>query len=133
MKITDYSKNKILESMAHWEVPKDFADSMFNYLVYGFGPGGCFTSVLANDFYGAIQRSHPANTIQSFKALTGWIHSSVPREAWGNYDAVSNWTHMTSEQRRAILERDRLIYTEQDEIMMSLKGRKTHEPILWEQ
>lgn len=133
MKITDYSKNRLLKSMAHWEMPKEFADPMFNYLVYGFNPGGCFTSALANDFYGTILRSHPANTIQSFKALAGWIRGEVPKEAWGSYAAVDDWCYMKAPERRAILERDGLIYTADVEVMMCLKGKNTHEPILWEQ
>ena len=50
MKLTKYSHNRLYETFAKWQVPKDFAEPMANYLVYGYSPGGCFTSVLANDF-----------------------------------------------------------------------------------
>ena len=133
MKITEHSKNRLLKSMAQWEMPREFADPMFNYLIHGFNPGGCFTSALANDFYGAILRSHPANTVQSFKALAGWMRGEMPKEAWGSYKAVDDWCYMSNQERRALLERDGLIYSERDEVILALKGKNTNEPILWSQ
>lgn len=131
MDITVYSRNNILKTFSNWGVPKDFADPMFNYLVWGFQPGSCFTAVLANDFYGAVRRSHPANTIEAFKALAGWIVDTVPSEARGSYKLVESWCDMTSEMRRPILEKHGLVFTEKQEIMLTLKGSKTHEPMLY--
>jgi len=112
-------------------VDKEFAEPMYNYLVHGFNPGSCFTSVLANDFYGAIQRSHPANTITAFKELTGWLHSEAPRESYGSYDAVSDWCYLPAEQRRFILEENNMIYTEQEEIMLILQNKYIKETTLY--
>jgi hypothetical protein len=120
-----------MATFAKWDVPKDFADSMYNYLVHGFSPGGFFTSVLANDFHSAIARSHPSNTINACKSLGGWILDCVPREAQGSYDAVSNWCSLPPEARRQILEECGLIYTEQQEIIMTLQGKHTQEPVLY--
>lgn len=131
MNITVYSRNRMYETFSKWDVPRDFADPMANYLIYGYNPGSCFTSVLANDFYGAIQRSHPANTIEAFKALTGWIHSEMPRDAYGSYDAVNNWCYLPAAHRRTILEKCQLIFTEQEEIMLTLKEESTVEPVLY--
>ncbi len=131
MKLTDYSHNLLMATFAKWDVPKDFADSMYNYLVHGFNPGGFFTSVLANDFHSAIARSHPVNTVNSLKSLGGWILDCVPREAHGSYDAVSNWCSLPPEARRQILEESRLIYTEAREVWMTLEGRHTTEPVLY--
>ena len=131
MKLTDYSRNRLLATFHKWDVPKDFADSMYNYLVHGFSPGGFFTSVLANDFHSAIARSHPVNTVNSLKSLGGWILDCVPREAHGSYDAVSNWCSLEPQARRQILEESGLIYTEQQEIMMALQGQNTQEPVLY--
>ncbi len=131
MKITKYNRNRLLQTFETWRVPRDFAEPMYNYLIYGFNPGGCFTSVLANDFYGAITRSHPSNTIEAFKALSGWIQDNVPHEARGSYDAVSNWCYVTNEQRREILEKQELIYTEEEEVMLVLRNQYTHEPHLY--
>lgn len=131
MKLTAYSRNRILETFSHWHVPKEFADPMYNYLVHGFNPGGCFTSVLANDFHGAIVRSHPGNTIEALKALTGWIYDTLPYDARGNYKAVDDWCYLKDEQRRSILEQKELIYTEEQEVMMVLQSKHTIEPILF--
>jgi hypothetical protein len=121
----------MLESFKKWEVAREFAEPFYNYLIHGFNPGGCFTSVLANDFYGAISRSHPSNTIEALKAVTGWIYSELPREAYGSYDAVSNWCYFTAEQRRSILERHGMLYTEEQEVMMTLCDQPTQEPVLY--
>ena len=131
MKLTAYSRNRILETFDHWKVPKEFAETMYNYLVHGFNPGGCFTSILANDFYGAISRSHPNNTVESLKALTGWIYDTVPRLARGNYKAVDEWCYLKDAERRLILEQKQLIYTEEQEVIMALQSKPTVEPVLF--
>jgi hypothetical protein len=102
----------------------DFADPMANYLVYGYEPGSCFSAVLANDFIGAIRSSHPSNTVEAFKALAGWIYSHVPPEAYGSYDKVNAWCDLDAEERRAILEHNRLIYSAKEETWMALKGEE---------
>jgi hypothetical protein len=131
MNLTVYSKNKLMQTFADWEVPREYAESMYNYLVWGFRPGSCFDSILANDFAGAILRSHPGNTIEAFKALVAWIDRTVPEEAWGSYNAVYAWCRITPGQRRIILEKHNLIYTSKDEIVMILKAEPTDEPILY--
>ena len=131
MKLTNYSCNLLMATFAKWDVPKDFADSMYNYLVHGFSPGGFFTSVLANDFHSAIARSHPVNTVNSLKSLGGWILDCVPREAHGSYNNVEVWCSLPADVRRTILEDCELIYTEQQEIMMALQGQNTQEPVLY--
>lgn len=131
MKLSEHSKNRLLHTFAEWKVPKDYADPMYNYLVYGFEPGSFFTAVLANDFCGAIQRSHPANTIEALKHLVGWMRDAVPVKAMGSYQAVKDWTSLEQEQRRALLEWRGLIYSVEDEMMLVLQGEQTVEPILW--
>lgn len=131
MKLTDYSRNRILETFSKWSVPRDFADPMYNYLVHGFEPGSCFTAVLANDFAGAIRSSHPANTVEAFKSLAGWIHDCVPINARGSYPAVQHWVSLEDEDRRLILENHQLIYTCKQEVLKILKEEPTHEPMLY--
>jgi len=131
MKLTNYSRNLLLETFRKWDVPKDFADPMYNYLVHGYSPGGFFTSVLANDFHGAIARSHPSNSIEALKQLGGWILDQMPVEARGSYNNVEVWCSLPADVRRTILEDYELIYTEQQEIMMALQGQSTHEPVLY--
>ena len=131
MKLTVYSHNRLLDIARRWDVVRDFADPMLNYLVYGYEPGSCFTAVLANDFFKAMASSHPSNTVEAFKNLTGWINKHFPPQAYGSYEAVHHWIAMGPEFRRSALERCHLIYTEQEEIMLTLKGEITHEPVLY--
>lgn len=131
MNITVYSNTRLRESCAKWGVARDFADPMLNYLVYGYEPGSCFTAVLANDFHRAIASSHPSNTVEAFKALTGWINNCFPKESYGSYVDVERWCKWTPEERRKALEYRCLIYTEQEEIMLTLKDEITYEPELY--
>jgi hypothetical protein len=131
MNITVYSNNRLRETCSTWHVPQDFANPMLNYLVYGYEPGSCFTAVLANDFGGAIGHSHPSNTVEAFKALAGWINECFPKDAYGSYEAVNHWISMGPEFRRSALERRGLIYTEQEEIIMTLKNEPDREPVLY--
>lgn len=131
MNITVYSRNRLYETFTKWDVPRDFADPMANYLVYGYEPGSCFTAVLANDFYRAIGSSHPNNTVEAFKNLAGWIKDCMPIEAYGGYKNVKEWLELASQDRRLILEENKLIYTEQEEVMLALRDESTTEPILY--
>lgn len=131
MNLSKYSRNNILQTFKTWRVPKDFADPMYNYLVYGYQPGSCFTSVLANDFYGAIRRSHPSNTVEAFKALAGWINDCVPSMARGSYEAVKEWTELTDNQRRAVLQSKGLIFSTEEESWKILKDDPSEEVHLY--
>ena len=131
MKLTPYSRKIIYQSFKEWDVPKDFADPMYNYLVHGFNPGSCFTAVLANDFLSAVSCSHLANTIEAFKALAGWIRSTVPEQARGSYEAVEFWTSAGPEFRRDVLEKARLILPEDQEMWQTLKSEPVVEPVLY--
>lgn len=131
MKISVYSRNNILEGMSYWNVPKDYADPVLNYLLYGFEPGGFFTAVLANDFMGAIQRSHPANSIENLKHLCGWMDERMPPKCRGSYDKVYKWLELTEAERRDILVKHGLVYTEKEETWMALQGKSAQEPMLF--
>ena len=125
--LSKYSVKKFNESIELWRVDKDFADPMFNYLVYGYGPGSFFTAVLANDFISAMARSHPGNTITALKALTGWMCDCMPREAWGSYDNVKAWMARTETDRRQVLIMHNLILEPKRETFLAIKGEAVHE------
>ena len=132
MKLTTYSINRFYETFVTYNVPKEYADPIFNYFVHGFQPGSFFTALLANDFVGAMCRSHPANTVEGLKMLCVWLQNSgMKTQAWGDYDTVDRWLQMDEGLRRAILEHAELIYSEEKEIWMTLKGEKTHTPMLF--
>ena len=132
MNLTNLSKYKLYKSMKTYHVDKEYADPIYNYLVHGYNPGSFFTSLLANDFMGAVARSHPANTIPALKNLVTWIVNELPNGiTHGSYDIVDSWTKMSSEERRVVLEQRRLVYTEQDEIVRILKGEEAVEPFFY--
>lgn len=131
-KLTQYSRVRIMESAAQWSVPQDFFDPLFNYLVHGFEPGSFWTAVLANDFFRAVQSSHPSNSIPHLKYTTGWIRDRFPVLSYGNYSVVKGWLELGATDRRLHLEDQRLIYTEQEEVELALRGvETTPEPLLF--
>ena len=133
MKLTAYSEYRIKNSAAQWSVDRDFFDPVYNYLVHGFNPGSFFTALLANDAMGAIQRSHPANTIPALKNLTGWLQESAPRAAIGTYEKVSAWSRMNDADRREHLENAGLIFSEKEEVELALRGKpEPRMPYLYE-
>lgn len=131
MQLTKYSQNRLMNSLYHWRVAKDFAEPMFNYLVHGFEPGGFFKGWYANDATSII-RSHPANTVQALKDLTKWMINCAPDPAWGNHDNVNHWLKMSAKDRRFVLEQYELIYTEAQEIEMALKGLPVTDPVFYD-
>lgn len=132
MELTEYSRNLFLRSLQEYDVVREYAEPIYNYFVYGFSPGGFFTSLLANDAAEAIMRSHPANTIATLKSLIQWLENSGTRgTVWGNYDIVDNWLRVTDSYRRAVLEYRGLVYTQEQEIMLALHGEKTQPVVLY--
>lgn len=132
MRLANLSKYKLYNSFKSYQVDKDYADPIYNYLVHGYSPGSFFTSVLANDFLDAIARSHPGNTIPALKYLVTWIVNELPQGVThGSYEIVQKWLDKSSEERRVVLEQQRLIYTEQDEVVRILKGEEAVEPSFW--
>ena len=123
MELTTYSRNRIKDTADFWNVADDHYEPIYSYLVHGFSPGSFFSGLLANDFRGAIQHSHPCNTVQSMKNLVEWVHDRFPTESFGSYTQVGYWCDLSDQARRAILEADsQLIYTEQEEIMLTLRA-----------
>jgi hypothetical protein len=120
----------MMAAATHWTVPREYFDPLYNYLVHGFEPGSFWTAVLANDFFRAVGSSHPANDIHSLKNTVGWIKDQFPALSYGNYTVVKSWLELPGMDRRIHLEDARLIYTEQEEIMMGLRGEKTYEPFM---
>ncbi len=131
MKLTEYSRNRLLSTFALHGVPKEYADPLMNYLVHGFQPGSFLAAVLTNDFMGAIMRSHPANTVGALKKTVAWLNDTIEHGvAWGTPEAVQHWLLMTPEDRRLVLETNHLVYTEREEVILILKDTPTVEPIL---
>ena len=120
-----------MDTFKQWEVPRDYVDPMYNYLVYAYSPGSFFTSVLANDFVMAMQSSHPGNTIPALKNLVGWMSYFLPKESWKTYDNVEAWLTSDETYRRDVLVKYDLVYTKEQEMMLALQGKVTVEPVFW--
>lgn len=121
MNLTIHSKLLIAQSASDWEVEPEYYGAMYRYLVYGFNPGSFFSAVLSNNWFAAIARSHPVNTITALKHLSGWIENSWPTVAFGSECAVAEWTGSGELFRRIALENAGLVYSPADEIIVSLK------------
>ena len=131
MKLSEHSRNRLLHSFDLWDVPQEYSQHVYDYLVNGFDPGGFYTAVLANDFMSAVIRSHPNNQIDTLKRLAGWIYNTMPNAAWGSYDRVRTWLNLSDEDRRALLEQAELIYTTKEEMWLVLKNEHTTNPYEW--
>ena len=131
MKLTEHSRNRMRLAASLWDVPAEYFDPVYNYLVHGFEPGSFWTAVLANDFARAIQHSHPANSIPFLKNTVSWMQDQWPTMSYGNPQVVHHWLELDAADRRRHLEDARLIYSEQEEIMMALRGERSVEPILY--
>lgn len=121
MLINQLSERRLRKLFKEWQVDDEFANPIFNYLVYGYGPGSFFTCVLANDWHNAIIRSHPANTVEALKNLAKFTINVMPSETWGSAEVVDAWLHKSAEERRAVLERQGLIYTPKQETFLAIK------------
>jgi hypothetical protein len=122
MKLTTYSKNRIVKTAEQWHVERDYFQPLYNYLVHGLEPGSFWCAVLENDWCGAIARSHPGNSVEALKNATKWIMGVWPAGIYGDRTSVQQWVQRTAEERRTVLEQARLVYTEQQEVEMALKG-----------
>ena len=131
MNLTKFSRDRMMVTASRWTVPRDYFEPLYNYLVHGFEPGSFWSAVLANDFMRAVQHSHPANTIDALKNTVGWIQDSFPEESYGGYNMVEAWIARDGHQRRMHLEQHNLIYSEQEEVMMALQGKKSYEPMMY--
>ena len=131
MNLTKFSRDRMMVTATRWSVPRDYFEPLYNYLVHGFEPGSFWSAVLANDFMRAVQHSHPSNDIPALKNTVGWILNSFPEQSYGDHDRVILWQALEPIQRRQILESTDMIYTEQQEIMMALQGKKSYEPMMW--
>ena len=131
MTVSKLNRDRVMLTATRWTVAREYFDPLYNYLVHGFEPGSFWTSVLANDFMGAIQRSHPANDIPALKHTVGWIQDVFPQGSYGDYRSVRYWVNMQPQHRRQHLEHHRILLTEQEEIMALLRGQRSEEPQLY--
>lgn len=85
-------------------------DSLENYLMRGYEPGGFMTSVLANDLQLAIGRADHWNQ-QSLPTIVNEVIHKVPADAWGSYQLVKEWCADKDGRRTAYAELKEKQYT----------------------
>ena len=128
MKLSEHSRNRLLHSFSLWDMPQEYGQHVYDYLVNGWDPGSFYTAVLANDFMSAVSRSHPGNQIDTLKGLASWISCNMPTAAWGSYDRVQTWLNLSDQDRRTVLEQAELIYDTKTEMWLVLKNEETVNP-----
>jgi len=65
-------------------------DSLENYLMHGYQPGGFLTAVLANDLFMAVGRADHSNRHNLPRIVQEIQHKMTP-VAYGSYAAVKEW------------------------------------------
>jgi hypothetical protein len=72
------------------EVPGHTRDTITNYLLRGWAPGGFVESMIAKDYERALYSADTANRVM-FWAIAMWINESMPAESRGSYRAIEMW------------------------------------------
>ncbi len=91
-------------------------ESLENYLMHGFEPGGFLTAVLANDLRLAVGRADRWNQDNLPRIVYEVVHK-MPSITWGSYAAVKEWCR-DKEGRRSAYAR----HMEKQFTLRSLKG-----------
>lgn len=65
-------------------------ESLENYLMYGYEPGGFLTSVLANDLSMAVVRADAWNR-GNLHHIVNEVFHKMPSWAYGSYQRVKEW------------------------------------------
>lgn len=96
LKVSDYS----YDPSPYWEndIEPNIQQAIENYLLYGYDPGSFTTALLANDLYRAAGSAHPA-LLPALKGIVTWVMNVIPRESYGNQQAVKDWMNDTDDRR----------------------------------
>ena len=92
-------------------------ESLENYLMHGFKPGGFLTAVLANDLRLAVGCADYWNK-NNLPRITDEVFFKMPALSIGSYDAVKDWCR-DKDNRRSEYAR----YMEKQFTLRSLKGK----------
>lgn len=84
-------------------VPDHTRDSLENYLLNGWEPGGFLSAMLAMDMQRALLNADTANR-QVMWVIGEWITRNAPDGSWGNYEAIEMWCNDVAGRRSKFTE-----------------------------
>lgn len=82
-------RNKDLRDMG-MELSLETQESIENYLLRGWAPGGYVESMLAHDYERAFATADTANR-QTIWVLWRWLRDDAPALCHGSYEAIEMW------------------------------------------
>ncbi len=74
-------------------VTTEMIDGLTYYLVYGRVPGSFLSSVLRNDFIGAIGRADDNNS-RKLREWAACMYNDMPSDTWGSREQVAAWINL---------------------------------------
>ena len=86
------------------KIPEHTRETLVNYLMKGWEPGGFVTSMLAMDMERAVYAADFVNG-PNMQQIARWIIEYCPRESWGSYEQVTNWLNDINDRRTRFVER----------------------------
>ena len=88
------------------QIPDHAQESLTNYFLNGWEPGGFLSAMLAMDMQRALSSADTANR-QVIWAIGHWIMHNAPGGSWGNYEAIEMWRNDVAGRRSKFAEKIR--------------------------
>ena len=88
------------------QIPDHAQESLSNYFLNGWEPGGFLSAMLAMDMQRALSSADTANR-QVMWAIGRWIVHEAPEGSWGNYEAIEMWRNDVAGRRSKFTEKIR--------------------------
>lgn len=82
----------------HHQIPEHTRETLVNYLMKGWEPGGFVTAMLAMDMERAVYAADFVNG-PNMQKIARWIIEYCPTEAWGSYGQVESWINNVDDCR----------------------------------
>jgi len=93
--------DRIQEEANHnekYNIPGRTKDTIDNYVLRGWKPGGFVTAMLANDLKGACGAADSINKKYIWD-ICSYIYNNTPYQSQGSYQAVEDWLTMHRETK----------------------------------
>ena len=85
-------------------IPEHTRETLVNYLIKGWEPGGFVTAMLAMDMERAVYAADFVNG-KNIQQIARWIIEYCPRSSWGDYETVNYWIEDRDKRRTRFVER----------------------------